>query len=133
MLKNLTYSPSFTDDGRKEDKEEDEGECEQVDEVLLALEVIPLLQLHLAQLLPELQKSCDKEDKGEAISVDHQKKNPKEEIYDLFPGSPNGPRESRKRIPGNYDPKKKGIISPDDEDKEQSACESVAHVKEIKS
>ena len=29
--------------------------------------------------------------------------------------------------------RKKGIFSPDDEDKEQSACESVGSVKEIKS
>ena len=103
MLKNITYCPSLTDDGRKEEKKEDEGEGEQVDEVLLALEVVPPLQLHLAQLLPQLQQGGDEEDDGETIGVNHQKKNSKEEIYDLFPGCPNGPRESRKSIPGKKD------------------------------
>ena len=103
MLKNITYCPSFTDYGRKEEKKEDEGKGEQVDEVLLALEVVPPLQLHLAQLLPQLQQGGDEEDDGETIGVNHQKKNSKEEIYDLFPGCPNGPRESRKSIPGKKD------------------------------
>ena len=103
MLKNITYCPSLTDDGRKEEKKEDEGKGEQVDEVLLALEVVPPLQLHLAQLLPQLQQGCDEEDDGETIGVNHQKKNSKEEIYDLFPGCPNGPREPRKSIPGKKD------------------------------
>ena len=109
MLKNLTYCPSFTDDGRKEEKDEDKGEGEQVEEVLLALEVIPPLQFHLAQLLPELQQGCDEEDNGKAIGVNHQKKNSKEEIYNLFPGVPNGPRESRKSVPGKEGPLERRI------------------------
>ena len=48
MLKNITCCPSLAEDGRKEEEGKDEEEGEQVDEVLLALEVIPPLQLHLA-------------------------------------------------------------------------------------
>ena len=55
MLKSLTGCPSLADKSRKEEKDEDKGEGEQVNEVLLAVEVTPPLQFHLAQLLPQLQ------------------------------------------------------------------------------
>ena len=61
MLKHLMEGISTADDGRKEEKEEDEEVGGEVHEVLLAVEVPPALKFHLGELLPELPECGEEE------------------------------------------------------------------------
>ena len=86
MPKNLTdWCVFLADDSRKEDQEDHKSKGEQVEEVLLAIEVLPSLQDNLLRLFPKLPQGCGKEDKWQTIGVDHQEKNAKEQKNNFFP------------------------------------------------